>query len=118
MKVVESSNIARVGYGENGLRIEFKGKKGNATYDYLKAKVGVYVNLLAAESKGKFFAKNIQGVYVSVKRSPSELVLEDLEIILSGAVMQWGSMNHEDRQSKIKEMIGYLWKASKLDVKG
>ena len=59
---VKSSNIKAIGYVEdtNGLLVEFK---SGAVYTYNDVPVEVYKALAGAESKGKYFAEHIKGVF-------------------------------------------------------
>ena len=59
---VESSNIEAVGYDqeEQELIIEFKSGR---TYIYFDVPFDVYTGLMDAESKGKYFHKNIRNIY-------------------------------------------------------
>src|SRR3990167_7543576 len=65
---LESSNIRGVGYDPktNVLEIEFhrKGKKkGSSLYKYSNFSESMYNKLIKANSKGKFFARNIRGKF-------------------------------------------------------
>ena len=59
---IDSSNILALGYNANTrtLRIEFK---KNIYYDYLGPSPEVFQQMMASESKGKFFSANIKGKY-------------------------------------------------------
>ena len=65
---VDSSNILAIGYSEKDreLVIDFK---GGTTYFYGGVDKGTYEELLNAESKGKYFHKNIKGNYEFNKKS-------------------------------------------------
>ena len=68
MTQVESTLIKEVGYdaATQVLTITFVGEEG--TYEYQKVPESVYTELMAAESKGSFFAKNIKGKFEFVKK--------------------------------------------------
>ena len=59
---VESTDIASVGYDRkaNVLEVEFR---SGGIYRYLEVPAGTYERLLAAESKGRFFAREIRSRY-------------------------------------------------------
>ena len=59
---VSSSNISSIGYdGKSGtLEIEFH---SGGVYQYFNVPKGVYDGLMSAGSHGRFFARNIKGVY-------------------------------------------------------
>lgn len=61
-KSVASSNIASVGYDPESETLEIK-FNGSGIYSYEKVPASVYDALMAAESKGSYFAKNIKGKY-------------------------------------------------------
>ena len=65
---VESSLIKAVGYdaATQVLTVTFVDQEG--TYEYQKVPESVYKELMAAESKGSFFAKNIKGKFEFVKK--------------------------------------------------
>ena len=65
---VESSLIKEVGYdaATQVLTVTFVDEEG--TYEYQKVPESVYKELMAAESKGSFFAKNIKGKFEFVKK--------------------------------------------------
>jgi len=58
----ESSNISRMGYDESAstLYIEFK---SGGTYQYFDVPVAVFGEMVAAGSKGQYFAQNVKGVF-------------------------------------------------------
>jgi hypothetical protein len=60
---VVSSNIAAVGYDniQNILHVQFKGK--DTVYAYQGVPVEVYESMMASESIGSFYARNIKKVY-------------------------------------------------------
>lgn len=67
---VESSNLYSVGYDptKQVLEIQFKRGKGpdavpGDVYRYFDVPETEYDNLMAAESKGKYFAANIKNVF-------------------------------------------------------
>ena len=68
MTQVESSLIKEVGYdaATQVLTITFVDQEG--TYEYQKVPESVYKELMAAESKGSFFAKNIKGKFEFLKK--------------------------------------------------
>lgn len=57
---VQSSNIHSVGYDNGVLEIQFH---NGGIYQYFDVPAQVYEALLAADSKGGFFARGIRGVY-------------------------------------------------------
>ena len=68
MVTVESSSIKEVGWERESetLRIIFC---SGAVYDYAGVSHKLYRDLLAAESKGKFFLSEIQGKFAFIKVS-------------------------------------------------
>lgn len=66
MKPVESSNILEVGYAEDAgvLYVTFN---SGQTYTYDMVPLSVYAELLAAESLGSYFHKNIRTAYEFTK---------------------------------------------------
>lgn len=66
---VQSTAIAAVGYSKrlHALEIEFV---NGATYRYLDVPGSVYRNLMAADSKARFYHQNIRGKYRSVHVRP------------------------------------------------
>ena len=60
MKTVESSNVAKVGYKDSVLYIEFN---SGALYTYSAVPEKVYNDLMEAESIGKFLNQQIKGTY-------------------------------------------------------
>jgi len=65
-KKVESSNLNAVKYDKEKeeLTVEFK---GGSQYLYLKVPVHTFDSFIVAESKGKFFHKEIKGKFENVK---------------------------------------------------
>ena len=63
---VKSSNLDSIGYSEDTKTLEVKFIK-SGVYQYSDVPKEVYDNFIASESKGKFFFKNIRGVYKFVK---------------------------------------------------
>ena len=63
---VESSALAAVGYSKrlHALEIEFR---DGLIYRYAEVPVPVYRELMAAESKARFYNKNIRGKYYCVR---------------------------------------------------
>lgn len=57
---VQSSAIARIGYENMTLRIEYH---SGGVYDYHDVPEAVYDSLMRAKSLGSFIAKRIQGVF-------------------------------------------------------
>ena len=66
---VESSQIVSIGYvpGLETLEIEFKGGK---VYRYFEVPGAAHADLVAAESKGKFFGQYIRGKFTFEKVEP------------------------------------------------
>ncbi|MGH8129089.1 MAG: KTSC domain-containing protein [Gammaproteobacteria bacterium] len=62
MQKVESSQIHAVGYDaeKKTLRVSFK---SGGVYDYADVPEQVHKDMLAAESVGSFFHKNVRGIY-------------------------------------------------------
>ena len=56
---IKSSNIIAVGHAETTLRIQFK----NGVYEYDGVTKEVFDQFLAAESIGKYFHRNIRGIF-------------------------------------------------------
>ena len=63
---VDSSNITSIGYDEasNTFEIEFH---SGAVYQYFDVPLNVYQGIMAAGSKGQYFAQHIKGYYRYVK---------------------------------------------------
>lgn len=68
---VQSSNLASVGYNEDGqtLEVEFLGKSGkpNSVYQYDGVPHEKWVGLLQSPSKGRYFAAEIKSHYRATK---------------------------------------------------
>ena len=61
---LKSSNIAAAGYENNVLRVQFS---NGTQYDYKGVSSEVFNSFIEAKSQGKFFHKNIRGVFQSTK---------------------------------------------------
>jgi len=59
---VESSSISEIGYNEVNQILEVKFPRGSI-YEYYKVPHKLVFEFMFAESKGKYFHKNIQNVY-------------------------------------------------------
>lgn len=60
MKPVISSNLARVGYENGILHIEFN---SGSLYAYYNVPERIYEGLMSASSHGSYFHANIKGIY-------------------------------------------------------
>ena len=58
---VRSSNIESIGYDPTSETLEIKFVKNNTPYQYHPVAAEMYVELMAAESHGKYFAAHIRG---------------------------------------------------------
>ena len=56
---VKSSNLASVGYDEQAMKLEIE-FLDRSIYEYIGVQKYVYSELMQAESKGKYFSKNIR----------------------------------------------------------
>ena len=61
---VNSSNIASVGFEAGTLEVEFK---SGGIYQYMNVPELIYRSLLAAPSKGSYFASNIKDRYHTIR---------------------------------------------------
>ena len=68
MSEVESTLIKEAGYDEATQVLTVKFVNGDEIYAYKNVPKAVYDELMAAESKGSFFAKNIKGKYEFEKK--------------------------------------------------
>ena len=68
---VESSAIAKIGYSKRRHVLEIEFVNG-AVYRYLDIPIGVYRDLMAAESKARFYDSKIRGHYRSVLVRPQQ----------------------------------------------
>lgn len=68
MDLVESSNIASIGYEPEIKKLHVKFKSGGL-YTYDNVPFEVYESFLKSESKGRFFQQSIRPVYKSSKIS-------------------------------------------------
>lgn len=66
---VESSNVASIGYEAGVLEVGFK---GGAVYRYANVTRQDYEHLIAAESKGSYFARAIKPHYAATKVEPAK----------------------------------------------
>lgn len=65
---VESTLIKSVAYDPATQVLTLVLVSGDETYEYMKVPEDVYKELMAAESKGSYFAKNIKGKYDFTKK--------------------------------------------------
>ena len=56
---VKSSNLASVGYDERTMTLEVEFRDGSI-YEYSRVLKSVYLELMKADSKGKYFKKNVR----------------------------------------------------------
>ena len=68
MEEVESTLIKEAGYDEATQVLTVKFVNGDEIYEYKNVPKAVYDELMAAESKGSFFTKNIKGKYEFEKK--------------------------------------------------
>ena len=57
---VESSQIAAIGYEPGKLWVQFR---RGGTYVYKDVGYGLFMELMASDSKGKFLGQNVKGKY-------------------------------------------------------
>ena len=62
MQQVESSNIEAIGYDEMAGELVVQFKTGRS-YRYSDIDLDEYNGLMESESKGRYFAQNIKGIY-------------------------------------------------------
>ena len=67
---VESRAIAAIGYSKRLRALEIEFRRGG-TYRYLKVPQSLYRDLMTAESKARFYNRNVRGKYDSVYVRPS-----------------------------------------------
>ena len=67
--VVESRALAAVGYSKRLHALEIEFRRGG-TYRYLDVPAAKYRELLEAESKARFYNRNIRGKYRAVRVRP------------------------------------------------
>ena len=65
-KPVQSSNLASVGYDPSSQTLEIEFRSGGV-YQYFDVPPRVHDELMTADSKGRFFARNIRGFYRYVR---------------------------------------------------
>jgi hypothetical protein len=63
---IESASLAAVGYARQSLVLEIVFRSG-AVYRYSEVPTHTYVQLLAADSKGRYFVQSIKGRYPYTK---------------------------------------------------
>lgn len=63
---VESSNIEAIGYDEARRTLRIKFKSGQS-FDYLGVPIGIYREMMGAESKGKYLTAHVKGRFNSQK---------------------------------------------------
>ena len=68
LEEVESTMIKEAGYDEATQVLTVKFVNGDEIYEYKNVPKSVYDELMAAESKGSYFAKNIKGKYEFEKK--------------------------------------------------
>ena len=68
---VVSSYIDSISYNEDKQELQVKFKNGTI-WKYFDVPEGAHVSLLLAESTGKFFAKEIKGVFSGRKVEPED----------------------------------------------
>lgn len=61
---VESSMMRTVGYDAREQILEIEFKKSGRIYHYYKVEETVYKELIEADSLGRYFLDNIEGVYM------------------------------------------------------
>lgn len=64
-KPVQSTSIKSVGYDQQTKVLEIEFNSG--VYQYANVLPGVYAELMAAESAGRYFAANIKNKYTATK---------------------------------------------------
>ena len=70
---VKSSYIDAISYNEEAKELKVQFKNG-ATWSYVDVPPAIHVSLLLAESTGKYFAKEVKGVFSGRKiKSEEEL---------------------------------------------
>src|ERR1700722_3845731 len=70
---VDSTTLASAGYdiATNVLELEFR---SGALYHYLSVPLSLYRDLLAADSKGRFFNHSIRNCFLQAKVSPPKTI--------------------------------------------
>ena len=63
LQPVDSTLIAQVGYDEATQQLAIQMHNSSDTYLYKNVPPAVYADLMAADSKGAFYVKNIKGQY-------------------------------------------------------
>ncbi len=67
-QAVESSLLKSVAYDAASSTLTVVMVEGNETYEFKNVPSSVYEELMAAESKGSYFVKNIKGKYEFIKK--------------------------------------------------
>ncbi len=68
MKSVESSLLSKVGYDPEAKVLAVQMVNNSDTYLYKDVPQAIYDDLLAAESKGAFYVKNIKGKFATDRK--------------------------------------------------
>lgn len=61
-KLVDSSNLAEVGYDPQYATLEVMFKDGKV-YQYFDVPLNVYEDMIASDSVGRFFTVHVRGIY-------------------------------------------------------
>lgn len=64
MVPVVSSNLSAIGWDQGTLRVQFT---NGGVYDYAHVPEGVFMALMSADSKGKYFAEHVKKTYQYTK---------------------------------------------------
>ena len=72
---VESSQIASVGYDAEAKVLEIEFLRGGSVYQYFAVPQEVYDGMMAAESVGSFFFKNVKGVFEYKKQDAAAVTV-------------------------------------------
>ena len=113
---VESSNIERVGYKDDVLRVEFKSKNGSGmTYDYHKVPYAAYNDFILSESKGRFFAAHIKRFFDSQKVSNAELCLEKAQELVEDSRLRWKDLDKKRKLRHLDQIINLCMSAAESE---
>lgn len=67
MQYVDSSNIESIGYDSSMQELHVRFLKSGETYVYYNVEEWVFVEMIQAESKGRYLNMNIKGIYDYMK---------------------------------------------------